>query len=234
MKMIKLTSRLSAVAGLVEKCDMVADVGTDHGFVPTYLIQNCICKTAVASDINEGPLTSAVRTAHNYGVSDKVEFVCAPGLSGIKPGSVDAVVIAGMGGETIVDILSAAEWLKEYKTKLVLQPQSKFEMFEEYLMNNGFDISKAVLVKDSGRLYIALAVCYTGNIVDDEITYFSEYLQNDPLYVEYAEGILKKLGLRLAGLESASDPDLNELESVKNRIVYLNNILLEVRGNGNS
>ena len=233
MKMIKLTPRLSAVASLVEKCDVAADIGTDHGFIPTYLVQNDICLKAIASDINKGPLQSAVRTAQNYGVTDKLNFVCAPGLDGIEVGSVDAVVIAGMGGETIVDILSAAEWLKEFRTQLILQPQSKFELFENYLNVNGYSVSSALLVKDAGRLYVALSARYSGSVIEKDITYFVDLLKDDPLLVEYVEGILKKLSLRKTGLLSATVLNTGELEFIEKTESYLKNVLLEANDNGN-
>ena len=233
MKKIKLTPRLAAVASLVEACDAVADIGTDHGFLPTYLVQNNICKHAVASDINEGPLKSSVRTAQAYSVTDMLEFICAPGLDGVKPGSVDTVVIAGMGGETIVDILKAASWVKEYKTKLVLQPQSKFELFENYLNENGFSVEKAVLVKDAGRLYIAFAVQYSGEISDKDITYFAEHLKNHPLFAEYVDNIVKKLEFREKGLKSATNPDLNELAFIEKTTAYLKRVAMEVNTDGN-
>jgi len=234
MKKIKLTPRLAAIAALVEKCDAVADIGTDHGFIPTYLVQQNVCKRAIASDINEGPLNSAIKTAQMYGVTDKLEFICAPGLEGVTPGSVDTVVIAGMGGETIVEILSVAEWVKEYKTQLILQPQSKFELFEDYLNKNGFAIDKAILIKDAGRLYIAFAVHYTGDIVERDITYFAQYLKTDPLFSEYATNLIKKLNLRKNGLESATNPNSDELNFINRTLDYLKNIVEEVENNGNS
>lgn len=233
MKNIKLTPRLAAVAALVDVCNVVADIGTDHGFLPTYLVQNEICKRAVASDINEGPLNSSVRTAQTYSVTDKLDFVCAPGLEGVKPGSVDTVVIAGMGGETIVDILSAASWVKGNRTNLVLQPQSKFELFEIYLNSNGFSVKKAILVKDAGRLYIAFSVQYTGEIINSDITYFAGYLKHDPLFTEYVEVVLKKLELREKGLKSANNPDVDELAFIEKTKAYLKNAVMEVKANGN-
>ena len=233
MKKIKLTSRLDAVASLIEPCDTIADIGTDHGFLPTFLIQNEICKSAIASDINEGPLKSSMRTAQTYSVSDKLEFICAPGLDGVAPGSVDTVVIAGMGGETIVEILKAASWVKDHKTKLVLQPQSKFELFENYLNENGFSVEKALLVKDAGRLYIAFLVQYTGNVNDSDIRYFADYLKQDQLFSEYVNGILKKLTLREQGLKTATNPDTDELFFIEKTVNYLKNAVMEVKSDDN-
>lgn len=226
MKNIKLTSRLSAVASMVNHCNVAADIGTDHGFIPTYLIQNGICKKAIASDIRQGPLQSAARTAHEYGVFNKTEFVCAPGLDGVVPGSADTVVIAGMGGETIVGILEAAPWIKTYKTRLVLQPQSKLDMLEGYLIENGFTVEKGLLVKDSGRLYIVLSVIYTG---DNNVTqsYFTDVLREDDLLSEYVSGILNKLLLRKQGLLSATVRDETELGEIIKTEEFLTALIRE-------
>lgn len=234
MKTIKLTPRLLAVASQVKPCDVVADIGTDHGFVPTYLVQKNVCTRAIASDINKEPLKSAMRTAASHNITDKLEFICAPGLEGIIPGSVDTVVIAGMGGETIVEILKAAEWVKEHGTMLVLQPQSKLELFEDYLNSNGFSINGVRLVKDAGRIYTIFDVQYSGKLIDSNITYFCEYLKKDPLFLEYADGLLKKLELRKAGLQSANNTNVEELENICNTVEYIKSVVLEVKANGNS
>ena len=226
MKKIKLTPRLAAVASFVNNCNTAADIGTDHGFVPVYLIQNGICKNAIASDINKGPLQSAVRTAHEYGVYNKLEFVCAPGLDGVKEGSVDTAVIAGMGGETIVGILDAAQWVKTYKTRLVLQPQSKLEMLEGYLSDNGFTVEKGFLVKDSGRLYIVLSVVYTGESNINQ-TYFTDVLKQDPLLNEYVSGILKKLSLRKTGLLAAAVRNEDVLSKINRYEEFLTSLIRE-------
>lgn len=227
MKKIKLTPRLAAVASFVGKCETVADIGTDHGFVPTYLIQNGLCKRAIASDINKEPLQSAIRTAHTYGVFDKTEFVCASGLDGVCKGSADTVVIAGMGGETIADILRNAPWLCECRTQLVLQPQSKLEVLECFLNENGYSVNAVKLVKDSGKIYIVLTAQFTGEMINRDVTYFAEHLINDPLLEEYVAGIRKKLVLRKRGLMSATHIDEAELELVIRREKYLTSFIRE-------
>ena len=227
MKKIKLSPRLEAVASFVKTCNCAADIGTDHGFIPVYLLQNGLCKKAIASDINEGPLQSAVRTAHTYSVSKKIDFVCRPGLDGIDAGEADTVIIAGMGGETIVEILKAAPWIKDCGTHIILQPQSKYELLQQYLYSNGFEAECAKLVYDSGRLYIVLSVKYTGNAVEKDITYFADKLENDPLISDYASLHLKKLMLREKGLMSAANIDEAELGRIRKTAEYLRSFISE-------
>ena len=232
MKEIKITPRLRAVASFVKKCKTVADIGTDHGFIPVYLIQNGLCENAIASDINIGPLNSAVKTAQTHGVSDKIEFVHAPGLEGISDGAADTVIIAGMGGETIIGILSEAEWLKAHRTHVILQPQSKLENLADFLSDNGYEVLGAKLVKDAGRLYIVLSISYTGS-TDKSGLYFADMLKNDELFSEYLTGIAKQLTLRLKGLENANNADEAELEKCRYELGLLNKMLLEAESDGN-
>jgi tRNA (adenine22-N1)-methyltransferase len=114
-----------AIASFIHRGASVADIGTDHGFLPVYLAQNGLARSIIASDISAGSLEAARRSATNYGVSDKITFIVAPGLSGIKETDVDTIVIAGLGGETIAAILNEAPWTRYSDIKLILQPQSK-------------------------------------------------------------------------------------------------------------
>jgi len=228
MKRINLTPRLNTVASFVGGCDTVADIGTDHGFVPVYLLQNDLCKSAIASDINKGPLESAIKTAQAYSISDKIKFVCAPGLDGVTPGEADTVIIAGMGGETITEIIRNAPWLKKQHTHLILQPQSKYELLEKYLCDNGYEVSKAKLVYDTNRLYLVLSVEFTGNTEKRGTSFFADKLENDPLLKDYIQGHLKKLMLREKGLLSASDAHEEELNRIRNLADYLSSFITEV------
>ena len=135
----------------------VADVGTDHGYIPVYLAQVGDHGRIIASDVRRGPLSSAMRTAEEYGVSERIEFVLADGLEGIDPGSVGCVVIAGMGGETIAGILKRAPWVRERHVRLVLQPQSKTAELTAFLDADGFSVDDARLVRDDGRIYLVMA-----------------------------------------------------------------------------
>ena len=155
---IRLSEKLKAIAGFIEMGASVADIGTDHGYLPVYLAQNELASRIIASDISSGSLDSAVRSASKYGVSDKIAFTVAPGLSGVKASDVDTVVIAGVGGETIVSILRDAPWTKRQGFRLVLQPQSKLDILCTFLRNDGYAISDATLVLDDGRYYIVILV----------------------------------------------------------------------------
>jgi len=156
-QLLKLPDRLNTIAGYIEIGASVIDVGTDHGYLPVYLAQNGFAKHIMASDISARSLETARRTASKYGVLDKIEFIEAPGLDGIYEEDVDTIVIAGLGGETIVSILSAAPWIKRCKTELILQPQSKVEELCEFLRTAGYGIKDADVVLDKAKYYTVIS-----------------------------------------------------------------------------
>jgi tRNA (adenine22-N1)-methyltransferase len=134
---------------------VVADVGTDHGYVPVWLLQNGIISRAVGTDINHGPLSRAAQVSADYGVSDRLELRLCDGLTGLLPHCADTVIIAGMGGETIAHILAAADWTRT-DTALILQPQSKQAYLRRWLYANGYHITGEHLAREGDKLYTIL------------------------------------------------------------------------------
>ena len=155
-KTLKLQPRLRCIAEAVPAGARLIDVGTDHAYLPVWLLREGRIPHAVASDINCGPLEHARRTAEAYGVAARMDFRLCAGLDGAVPDETDAVVIAGMGGETIVSILSAAPWLRESGVVLLLQPMTKAEVLRRWLTENGFRIASERLVEDKGTIYAVL------------------------------------------------------------------------------
>ena len=100
-----LSKRLEQVASMVTKGNIIADIGTDHGYVPIYLVEKGICPKAYAMDINQGPIESAIKNIENYGLSEKIQAIKSNGLEKLEPEKADTIIIAGMGGELIVNIL---------------------------------------------------------------------------------------------------------------------------------
>ena len=154
MEKIKLTPRLLAVGEMVPPGAKVADVGTDHGYLPVWLRQQGICETVIASDIAPGPLEAARASARRYGV-EGVEFRLCPGLEGIRPEEADAVILAGMSGETMAGILGEARWDWTGKC-LILQPMTKRAELLTWLYDHGLHIREEKPVTERGRLYWVL------------------------------------------------------------------------------
>jgi len=155
---MKLTKRLQVIADFIEDGAAVADIGTDHGYLPVYLAQSGFCRKIIASDINASSLTAARRSAENADVTEAITFVVAPGLDGVAPMEVDTVVIAGLGGETIIGILKDAPWTKLRGINLILQPQSKIDILFRFLYDNEYEIRRIRSVLDKGRYYTAVLV----------------------------------------------------------------------------
>lgn len=203
MREIKLNPRLMSVASFIEKGDVVADIGTDHGYLPIWLIKSGICQNSIAADLRPGPLSQAKRFAAQFDVSERISFRLGDGLSPVAPGEADTIVLAGMGGETIINILSEASWVKDGGVGLILQPQSKIPELLAWLNANGFSIADAKLAEDIERVYLVLKV------VKDKVSSLApvEYYvpkilidRCDILLGSYVQGLIDKLNTALEGM----------------------------------
>ena len=217
---MELTARLQTVANQVPYGASFADIGTDHAYLPVWLLLNGRIQHAIAADLREGPLNSARETAQLYGVSDQVSFRLCNGLADIEPGEVDTVAIAGMGGETIAMILESAPWTKDGKL-LLLQPMTSFPDLRLWLQKNGYCIERETIAKEGRRLYSCLTV-RAGEM--DELTPAELWVgrqSDDPLRGEFLAMMRAKIERALKGQEAASDPNVQEIESLR---VVLNGI----------
>ena len=208
--MEKLGPRLRAIADLVPAdCGLLADVGTDHGYLPAALLLAGRIRRAVASDVGAMPLDRARRTAAELNLEEKMELRLGDGLSVLRPGEADAAVIAGMGGDTIVSILSAASWCRERGLLLLLQPMSRAEVLRRWLPENGFALLAEKLVQDKGVLYPIFTV-QGGEItpIDAAAAWGGVLLEDDPLWGLYLEEQILRLRKAAAGLVRARDPAL--------------------------
>ena len=207
-RQLQLQPRLQLLADMMPQGCRLADIGTDHGYLPVWLLQRGRIQSAIAADIGSEPLAHARRTAAEYGV-ENIDFRLCDGLSGIAPEEADSVVIAGMGGETIIAILSAVAWTKDGAHTLLLQPMTKTAELRKWLAVNGYCFTEERLVWDKNYLYPVLRV--TGG----ECPQLTELqaltgvlLADDPLYGEYLTQHKEKLrraaeGLRRSGREDA-------------------------------
>lgn len=206
---IKLKGRLETVYNFIPEGARAADVGTDHGYIPARLALEGRAKSVVASDIREAPLSRARLSAAKYGVSDKIDFVLADGLSGLDENSVDCVIIAGMGGETLIKILAAAPWTREVGKTLVLQPQSKGPELCLWLYENGYKVEDAALAADGGKLYLVLKARGGREELSSKAALFAHprlLANRDPLLPEYLDRLIMKLSRALSGMERARRP----------------------------
>ena len=210
---LPISSRLLACAGFVAPGDRVADIGCDHGYLSIHLLVNGIASAVIASDINEGPLQSAVRNAEKYGVRDKIRFFLSDGVRNI-PRDFDTLVCAGMGGDTMIHILESAPWLKSTQYRLVLQCQSKTPMLRRYLSETGWIIRDEIVLKDGRFLYTVMEVLWMpGNPITAGEWYFPPAIQENHPSSEsaaYYQWVVQGLRIKLSGQGENADPELRE------------------------
>ena len=154
--------RLLSAAEFVRQGAYFADIGTDHAYLPLFLLEEGKIERAVCADINAGPLESARNNAEEYGLSDKIIFRLTNGALGLSDMGITDYAICGMGGELIAEIIEASEHLKQPEVRLVLQPMSKQAHLRRYLAENGFVTVGESYSYDSGKYYLCLAAEYTG------------------------------------------------------------------------
>ena len=160
--MITLDSRLSLCASFVRQDSKLADIGTDHAYLPVWLCQNGVCKSAVAADINPEPLSRGQLTIAQAGFEDKVKTRLSDGLKSISADEADDIVIAGMGGELIAKIILECEYSRDKDKRFILQPMTKSELLIERLCQNGFEILSQDCCVASNKCYTVLLVQYSG------------------------------------------------------------------------
>ena len=153
---MELSKRLQTVAAAVTPGHRIADVGTDHGYVPIYLVKNGLCPSACAMDVNKGPLARAAEHIGQEGLSDKIATRLSDGLAGLSPDETDTVVIAGMGGELICRILKNAPEFLKAGMEFILQPQSEWFKVRHLLHDAGYHIAGEWFLKEDGKYYVVI------------------------------------------------------------------------------
>ncbi|MGH4118892.1 tRNA (adenine(22)-N(1))-methyltransferase [Clostridium sp.] len=193
---MELSIRLKAIVNMMDKCDNIIDVGTDHGYVPIYLVKNGFIKSAIASDINSGPVEKAKKNILKNNVYSQISCRKGSGLSTVKDGEVKVAIIAGMGGNLIRDILEADLAVVKKLKYVVLQPVQNAEILREYLYTTGYDIIKEDICLEDGKFYEIIKAKYnTVPVVLDSIYYeISKTLldKKHPVMQEFIEYKLKK------------------------------------------
>jgi tRNA (adenine22-N1)-methyltransferase len=168
---MNLTPRLKTIALCVDIGSRIADIGTDHAYLPVYMIENGIAESAVASDINKGPVQNALQTVEKSGMASSIEVICAPGLKGLS-GRFDAIIIAGMGGLLIKQILEDDLKIVRNSVKLILQPMTNSIELRRFLCEHGYRILEEKITIEGEKFYeIIIAAPGIPEICDDEMTY---------------------------------------------------------------
>ena len=229
---MELSKRLKRIAEHVDKCESVADIGTDHGYIPIYLVKEGICKKAIASDINKGPIEKAKVNVAFEGVSNKIKCLLGPGLNPLKVGEVNGVILAGMGGNLTRDILLAdMDKVKKYDI-IILQPAQNPEVLREFLYKNDYEIIDEDLIKDEGRFYELFKVKYNENseklVFEDELYYEVSPLlreKNHSLFKEFIEEKINRCETILSFIKEDTEAAKKRKSDLEEKINKLKGML---------
>lgn len=217
---MKLDERLALCASFVREYSKIADIGTDHAYLPVYLIKSGRADHAVAADVRVGPLENAKKNISENGLSDRIKTVLSDGLEKISPDEADDIVIAGMGGELIVKIIEAAPWLKNSSKHLILQPMTRAEELREYLCREGFRIITEKACISCKKSYSVILCEYDGaeRECSDVYRYIGELDNDKSMEAErYKYVINEKLKKKIKGYNEGSE----EYKRLNDLIDYL-------------
>ncbi|MCR5201990.1 MAG: class I SAM-dependent methyltransferase [Lachnospiraceae bacterium] len=241
--MIKLSERLTHIANQVSVGEVVADIGCDHALTDIYIIEKGIAKHAIAMDVRPGPLEHAKNNVKTYNVKDKISIRLSDGLDNLKPNEADSIIISGMGGNLIRNILTRGEEVLKTVTELILSPQKEPNVVREYLYNNGFYIDREEMVKDAGKYYVIIHAInenasekYTKHFINSKEKIVPETEEDyiygvllkgskDKVFFEFINGELKKCDMAIKSIEkkgtSASLDKLKELIKSRDNILKI-------------
>lgn len=201
-----MNKRLELIASILPHGRGFADVGTDHGYLPVYMAQHGYSGKIIASDINEGPLSTAVASARQAGVEDRICFRLCDGLDGCGSEELDTVVIAGMGGDTICGILDRADWVMSRDILLILQPMTKAEVLRYWLTNNDFAICGEWLIEENGEIYQILSARFGARTPLSDAELFTgkyELAVGNALFPVQLAALIKRFERAAAGMSKA-------------------------------
>lgn len=219
---MNLSHRLKEIASLVVDAEVVADVGTDHGYIPIYLVENEMVKKAIAMDINEGPLARASDNIKGYGFSDRITTRLSDGVEKLCPGEADAIVIAGMGGQLIMKILEKGEKVFREAKQIILSPQSEIPLVRHYLIDNDYSIIEEKMLIDEEKYYTVMKV-KSGKQEYNEVEFYEygKYLleNKDPvlkMFLDKEKDNSEKIYEKICG--GNKNNNLAKIEKLKQKI----------------
>ncbi|SHF34191.1 tRNA (adenine22-N1)-methyltransferase [Desulforamulus putei DSM 12395] len=236
--MITISNRLKILANYVPGGSIVADIGTDHGYLPVYLVLTGISPRAIAADIRRGPLEAARANVHRYRAVDKIDLRLGNGLQVLRPGEADTIVIAGMGGGTIRDILQASPEVAAGARRLILQPMADEKELRQFLLQHGWTIVDETLLLEDGRLYLAVAAERGHEEIKDQLMLEIGprlWEKRHPLLTEHLQRLRQKYRRVLEGLQQSSQPAAREKAAgIKERLAELEKLAKSLQNDKNN
>lgn len=217
---MELSPRLLKIASLIPNGETLADVGTDHGYIPLYLFQNDVISYAIAMDVNPMPLKRAEDNICAAGYGNKCEFRLSDGLEKLSEGEVTSVVIAGMGGLLMIDIIMRGKSVINDDTKLFLQPMIAAPELRLFLFENGFTIENEYVIQEENKFYnIICALRGTSKYKDEDIYIGRNVKKNSPdvfgEYIKYKHRVCSNI---MEGIKKSRNPNKAELEKYQKQL----------------
>ncbi len=229
---LNIGARLSAIVNFAGKCDVIADVGTDHAYIPIYMVNNYLCKKALALDIKQGPIRAAEKNIEKFAKNKNIEIRLGYGLGPLKPGEADTVIIAGMSGIKISEILEKG-YNKIAGSKLILQPMQNLFCLKEYLYGNMYKIEDEILVKEGRKIHNIISIRKTGQKLKADLIdiFVGRRLinKNDPLLYDYVYNNIVRYKRIVDGLNESKS---NRIDADKYKLVLntLHSVLVNIGG----
>ncbi|EGD46123.1 protein of unknown function DUF633 [Ruminiclostridium papyrosolvens DSM 2782] len=223
---LNLKGRLKLIADKVPKCNVLADIGTDHAYIPIYLVQNGVCQKAIASDVKIGPVKMASNNISLYKLSEKIETRLGNGLDTIEINEADSIIIAGMGGTLLTELLEANKPKTVNADTLVLQPMNDLHVVRKWLYDNAFEIYDEEMVAEGPKIYFVLSAKFSGN--EKQYSDFELYVgqrlieKKDPLLGAYCRMKVQQIDKVLEQLEEMKENDALKSQYLRQKIDYIN------------
>lgn len=230
---MELSLRLQTICNMISSCKTIADIGTDHGYIPIYLIKNKICEFAIACDINKGPLEKAKDNISMEGLENNISLRLGSGFDIITPGEVNVAIIAGMGGHLIKDLIESGIEVFKSLDYLILQPVQNPDVLRKYIYDSGFEVIKEELCIDEKIFYEIIKIRYANkdeNIKEIENDIFYEVSHDlikrkHPLVNEFIQYKLNKYNNILEYIKEDSSLANLRKKEVKEKIYKLEELL---------
>ena len=225
-RLFKLDNRLLACCNFIKPNAKIADIGTDHAYLPIWLTLHDRIDYAIACDLRRGPLLNAENNIKKYNLESKIETKLSDGLKNVPKNKADTIIIAGIGGEIIAQIIKSAKWLKDYSKTLILQPMSNDESLRIFLKNEGFEIVDEIAVSSHNKIYSVMNVKFSKNkIITDTLYDFigkiNPKASNES--ITYINRKISSLNNKILGFK----PSSYEYKHIHKAIKDLKNILKE-------
>lgn len=208
-----MTPRLLKVAEMIKSARCVADIGTDHAYVPVYLVLNGYAESAIAMDINKGPLMRAEENIKKFSLTEKIKTRLCDGMKSLDDNEADAVIIAGMGGVLINSILENDKDRLTSVKQYVLQPMTAVEETRRYLAQNGFMITDERLAKEEEKIYTIILATRGKMEIEKEVNFYvGEHLikNKDEVLPEFLDAKIYEYKKAINSMENAKKEETKD------------------------